>query len=222
MTALNIENARFNMIEQQIRPCDVIDPVILSTFFQLKRETFVGNMYQSLAFADTCLPLNEVSHMWTPSLEGRILQALAIKPTDRILEIGTGSGYLTACLAALGQSVLSIEHDSSLATVAQTRLVHMNNVQVQVATVPVAGADEYAEQGPFDVIVFGAAVPYLADFWQQQLTLGGRLIATVGSAPNMLVTRVERLDAVYYRTEGLFETEMEMLHSSVAQPAFVF
>lgn len=200
---MNPEQARFNMIEQQIRPWDVLDPVVLNLLKQVPREDFVPARYAGLAFADLEIPLGHGEHMLSPKLEARIVQALALKKTDRVLEIGTGSGYLTALLARLAKHVTSVEMIAEFSHQAAQRLAANGTTNVTLETGDAAAG--WGDQR-FDVIVLGGSMPLPPTNWQQQLAAGGRLFAVVGEAPVMEATLTHCLDEQKFRSETLFET----------------
>ena len=182
----DIERARFNMVEQQIRTWEVLDPEVLELLFTVKREAFVPEAYRSLAFADLELPLSENGArgqaMWTPKMEARVLQVLSLEPGERILEVGTGSGYFTALLAARGARVTSVELDPGRAAQARAKLARQGVTGVTVETGD--GARGYGRE-TYDVIVLTGSTPVLADGFAAQLAPGGRLFAVVGEAPVM-------------------------------------
>jgi len=215
-----LESARFNMIEQQIRPWDVLDQSVLKVMADIPRERFVAPEQQSLAFMDIEVPLAHGETMMSPKLEGRLLQALDIKPTDVAFEIGTGSGYLTACLASLGSSVFSIEIHEDLHQQAKTNLQSM---AIKNATLwkGDAGHGWKLAPGNYDVIAVTGSIPEYDPCFEQQLKLGGRLFLDVGTAPvmtAMLITRVS--DTAFSRTR-LFETDLKALVGREKKQQFV-
>lgn len=187
---MDFEKARFNMVEQQIRPWDVLDVSILDLLFKVKREQFVPEKQRQLAFVDTQLPLPNGSTMLEPKVEARLVQDLAIKPTDRILEVGTGSGYLTALLAAVGKEVISIEIDPAIKAQAEKNLnaAGVDNVTLLEGN-GIAGA---ADKGPFDVILVGGSLPVVPEVLKQQLAIGGRMAVIVGQEPVMRALIIKR------------------------------
>ncbi len=201
---MNIEQARFNMIAQQIRPWDVLDQGVLDLLEQVRREAFVPTAWRELAFADTEIPLGHDEVMMTPKMEARILQELAIRPEDRILEVGTGSGYLTALLAASGGHVTSIDIHPDFTAQAQARLLACDITNVSLVTGDAALG--WASQTPWQAIVLTGSTPVLPDTFLQQLAIGGRLFAIVGDAPAMQAQRITRTTEQSWRTETLFET----------------
>ncbi len=178
---IDIERARFNMVEQQIRPWDVLDQQVLDLLFAVRREDFVPPQYRSLAFVDMEIPLGDGETMLAPKLEARMLQELAVKPADRILEVGTGSGYMTALLAKRGAHVTSVEIVPAFSAAAAATLnAHgIANVTLEVGD----AARGWMKHAPYDVIVLTGSVPVLADEFQHSLKPGGRLLAVVGEAP---------------------------------------
>jgi|APFre7841882724_1041349.scaffolds.fasta_scaffold24685_5 protein-L-isoaspartate(D-aspartate) O-methyltransferase len=218
----HLAKARFNMIHQQVRPWGVLDDRALGALEEVPRERFVPDAYVGLAYADCEPPLGNGQVMLPPKVVGRLLQALAVQPGDRALEIGTGSGYVSACLAHLGARVLSLEIDPDLAAAAQARLAAQGFGQVQVRC-----ADALAgrvEGGPFDVIAVTGSLPDPSALTglQQQLTLGGRLFAVIGEAPAMHAVLVTRESATDYRREPLFETCVEALTNAAVPARFAF
>lgn len=219
---VRLAQAHFNMIHQQIRPWGVLDDRALEALEVVQRERFVPDAYAGLAYADCEPPLGKGQSMLPPKVVGRLLQALAVQPGDRALEIGTGSGYVSACLAQLGARVLTLEIDPDLATTAQARLADQGFGQVQVRCAD--GLAGRIEGGPFDVIAVTASLPDAAALTalQQQLTLGGRLFAVVGEAPTMHAVLITRDGATDYRREALFETCIAALTNATAPQGFVF
>jgi protein-L-isoaspartate(D-aspartate) O-methyltransferase len=217
-----LAQARFNMIHQQVRPWAVLDDKVLDALTQLARERFVPDAYLSLAYADIEIPIGDGQHMLSPKLVGRLLQAVAVKPGDRALEIGAGTGFVSACLAHLGARVVSLEIDPGLAAVARERLsaLGIGGVEVRVAD----GLAGRIEGGPFNVIVVTGSLPSEDSLTgvRQQLTLNGRLFAVVGEAPAMAALLITRVGAADYRRESLFETCIDPLANAVEPERFVF
>jgi protein-L-isoaspartate(D-aspartate) O-methyltransferase len=219
---LHLAQAHFNMIRQQVRPWGVLDDRALDAMEAVARERFVPDGYLGLAYADCEIPMGKGQFMLPPKVVGRLLQALAVRPGDRCLEIGTGSGYVSACLAQLGARVLSLEIDPDLAAAAQARLADQGFGQVQVRRAD--GLAGRVEGSPFDVIAVTGSLPdasALTDL-QQQLTLGGRLFAVVGEAPVMHAVLITRDGAAAYRREALFETCIEALANAAEPQRFAF
>ena len=217
---MNIEQARFNMIEQQIRPWEVLDPAVLDLLFVVKREDFVPAAYRNLAFADMEIPIGSGQVMLAPRVEARLLQELGIKKTDKVLEIGTGSGYMAALLAARSEHVVSVEARPEIAEFARQNLERAGvaNVSVEVGN----GANGWPARGPYDVIVVSGSLPALPDALLKQLRLGGRLAAIVGTAPVMEAQLVTCSAEGVYNTVNLFETVVPALDGAEAKPGFSF
>jgi len=215
---MDTELARFNMIEQQVRPWDVLDQRVLDVMGAVPREVFVPEKYRSLAFADTNIPLGHGQVMMTPNVEGRLLQALDITPADSILEIGTGSGYLTACLARLGRQVTSIEIFPDLSTAAGTRLAEhgIPNVTLQQGD----AADGIDSGMHYDVIAVTASVPVNREQFHSSLTIGGRLFLILGRPPVMEAVLVTRTGKVAWTRESLFETALPPLVNAATTGQF--
>lgn len=212
---MDFERARFNMIEQQIRTWEVLDQKVLDLMASMPREDFVPAAYRELAFADMSVPLDHGQVMMAPRLEARMLQALEIAPGDRVLEVGTGSGYVTALLASLGGHVISVEIHDSLARDARAKLdAHgIDNVTLHTAD----GCRGRREDAPYDVIAVTGSLPVLDEDFQEQLGVGGRLFVIVGEAPAMQALLVRRVSESQWATEGLFETVLPALEG-VEQP----
>lgn len=226
MTATGLsdtELARFNMIEQQIRPWLVQDHNVLQALFDVRRERFVPPRMRALAFSDVELPLvvNGVdTHetMLTPKVEARLIQELQLKPTDCVLEIGTGSGYQAALLARLAQQVTSTEIDSRIAAFGSENLSRnqIDNVKVEIG-------DAHAGWGTaeYDAILLTGSVPTVPDALKYQLSIGGRMVVVVGTQPIMTACRITRTSAASFDTEGVFDTVIKPLRGT-AVPQFKF
>ena len=217
---MNIEQARFNMIEQQIRPWDVLDPQVLDLLFVVKREDFVPAAYRNLAFADMEIPLGCGQVMLAPRVEARLLQELGVKKTDRVLEIGTGSGYMAALLAARAEHVVTVENRPELAETAKQNLARAGiaNVSVELGD----GSAGWPQQGAYDVIVVSASVPALPEGMLKQLRLGGRLAVIVGEAPVMEAQLLTCTADGVFNTVNLFETVIPALDGVSAKDSFSF
>jgi protein-L-isoaspartate(D-aspartate) O-methyltransferase len=197
---MDLNQARFNMIEQQIRPWEVLDPQVLELLNVVRREDFVPLAHKALAFVDMEIPLGKAPNqvMLAPRVQARLLQDLAVKKTDKVLEIGTGSGFMAALLAHQAASVLTLESDAALAAQAQTNL---QNADVTNATVRHAdGSQGAAADGPFDVILLSGSVAEVPAALLQQLKVGGRLAAIVGDEPMMRATVVTRTSDSQFST----------------------
>ncbi|WP_371324073.1 protein-L-isoaspartate O-methyltransferase [Dechloromonas sp. ZY10] len=217
---MNTEQARFNMIEQQIRPWEVLDPRVLDLLFVVKREDFVPAAHRNLAFADMELPLAAGQVMLAPKMEAKLLQELAIKKGDKVLEIGTGSGYMAALLAAHADHVVTVESRPELADMARANLERAGIANVSVETGD--GANGWAARGPYDAIVLSGAVPAIPASILKQLRVGGRLAAVVGSAPVMEAQLVTCTGEGVFNTVNLFETVIPSLDGFAAAESFSF
>ena len=217
---MNIEQARFNMIEQQIRPWEVLDPQVLDLLFVVKREDFVPVAYRNLAFADMEIPIGQGQVMLAPRVEARFLQELGIKKTDKVLEIGTGSGYMAALLAARAEHVVTVECRAELAEFARENLnkAGVSNVTIENG----CGAQGWAARGPYDAIVVSASLPVVPEVLLKQLRVGGRLAIVVGEAPVMEAQLITCTGEGLYQTVNLFETVIPALDGVSAKPSFAF
>ena len=217
---MNLEQTRFNMVEQQIRTWDVLDDSVLELLYRIRREEFVPAAYRSLAFVDMEIPLGHGQFMLEPKMEARILQELHVKKTDKILEVGSGSGYLTALLAEKGAHVYSVEIVPELKTMAEINLqAHdINNVTLELGD----AASGWPKHEPYDVIVLTASTPVLPEAFQKSLKPGGRLIAVVGVEPVMEVLLVTCIAPDVYNTTQLFETCIAPLTNAHQSERFIF
>ncbi len=215
----DLESARRQMIEQQIRAWEVLNPGVLDVFDQVPREEFVPARYRELAFADMQIPLGHGQRMLSPQLEGRILQALGILNGDRVLEVGTGSGFFAACLSRLAHKVHSLEIFPDLAEAASQRLLRLGYVNVQVET---ADALSLAGDSAFDAIALTGSLPVYDARFERSLTIGGRLFAVVGTGPVMEARLITRIAADAWFSETLFETEVAPLIHAARPPRFEF
>lgn len=224
VATLNTEKARFNMIEQQIRPWNVLDPAVLSLLSVVKREDFVPAELKDLAFADIEIPIgakgNASQAMLAPKVEARMLQELGIRNTDKVLEIGTGTGYMAALLAAKAEYVHTVEIDPGLAEIARGNLRRAGVANVSVETGN--GVQGWVKDAPYDVIVLSGSVPVLPETLLQQLKIGGRLVAVVGDAPAMQLQLVTRTDESAFYTTNVFETVVAPLSHAAQTNKFVF
>lgn len=218
---MDFAQARSNMVEQQIRPWDVLDMRVLDVMEALPRERFVPEGREGLAYADTEIPLGGGEFMLAPKVIGRLLQALAPRHSNTALEIGTGSGYVTACLAGLAAQVDSVERVDAFRLAARSRLdaLGIDNAHLRTATV----TPEWSPPGRrYDVISCNGAMAEYDPFLQSRLSLGGRLFVVVGTPPVMEALLIIRVAEDSYRTEKLFETELKPLAGFEPKPAFVF
>jgi len=216
----NMREARFNMIEQQIRTWEVLDPVVLALLNEVPRENFVAESQVGLAFADIELPIGHDQTMLSPKLEGRILQALAIKKSDKVLLVGTGSGYLTALIAKLAAHVHAVEIVPALSELAKMRLQQQNihNVTLHIGDAAIG----FEEAAPYDVIVFTGSMQLRPTAAEQMLNIGGRLFAVIGEMPIMQATLTQRIGQEAFRHETLFETCLPLLVNAPQATKFQF
>lgn len=221
--ATHTEKARFNMVEQQIRPWDVLDPAVLELLFKVKREDFVPAAYQSLAFADIEIPLGHGQNMMTPKMEARIVQELELSGSERVLDVGTGSGYLAALLASKTRHVTTVELHADLLDAARARLARAGITNVTLTQGDAAQAQATAiGSDPFDVIVIGGSLPVLPPRFLDLLAPRGRLFAVLGDAPVMTGCLYEKdAGGTLTRTE-LFETVLTPLANCLEPARFHF
>lgn len=214
----NAEFARNNMIEQQIRPWDVLDQRVLELLRKVKREQFVPPARQAMAFVDIEIPLGHGASMWQPKMEARVLQALKVRGGDHVLEIGTGSGYLAALLSRLATEVTTVEIVPELHAFAEKNLEanHCGNVTAEL------GDGARGWPGTYDVIVLTGSVPVLPDEIKHSLRTGGRLFAVVGDAPAMQARLITNEGGGVFRTDSLFETNITPLQNALQPDRFKF
>jgi protein-L-isoaspartate(D-aspartate) O-methyltransferase len=217
---MNIERARFNMIEQQIRPWEVLDDSVLQLLAVVKREDFVPTAYKALAFVDTEVPLPEGECMLAPKVEARLLQELKVARHEKVLEIGAGSGYMAALLAHKAQQVHTMEARPALAALAQQNLrrAGVHNVKVHAAD----GAKGLPSEAPFDAILLSGSVADVPPALLQQLKVGGRLAAIVGLEPVMRAVLVTRTGDATFERKELFDTVAPRLHGFAEPSRFKF
>ncbi len=220
MTNLNIEQARFNMVEQQIRPWNVTDDAILNAMSKVPREDFVPTQYRNLAFSDNETPIGFNQFMMNPKIEARLLQALNIKPNETVLEIGTGSGYLTALLASLARHVISIEIVPELKEQAEAKLKAHGIVNVTCESGD--ACEGWPQNGPYDVIVVTGSIPMMSHSLKESLNIGGRLFVVVGEGPAMSAQLIHCTGKNQFSQESLFETELAPLSNLPHIDKFVF
>ena len=215
------DTAREQMVNQQVRAWDVLDPRVLDVLRRLPRERFVPEAYREMAFADAEIPLPHHEHMLSPKIVGRILQALDLSATDSVLEIGTGSGFLTAALAMQAARVRSIDRHGDFISAARARIaaLGLGAVELQEGDALTPSA---LGSGSFDAIVLTASLPMYDDRFQQRLALGGRMFVVVGSAPIMEARLVRRVSANEFTQQALFETVIAPLVGAVAPQPFKF
>lgn len=217
---MNVEQARFNMIEQQIRPWDVLDAGVLSLLAIVKREDFVPAAYRALAFVDTEVPLGDGQSMLFPRVEARLLQDAHLHRHETVLEVGTGSGFMAALMSHKARSVITLERRGHLAKLA---VEHLRRAGVSNVTVrEMDGSGGLPAEAPFDVIMLSGSVPEVPQTLLDQLKPGGRLLAIVGDEPMMRAVRVTRLGERSFKTEELFDTVAPRLDGFAERGAFRF
>lgn len=220
---MDFEKARFNMVEQQVRPWDVLNPRVLEVISEIPRENFTPEEYKNLAYVDTRIPVGSYENhpcvMINPNINGRILQALNVQEDDLVLEIGTGSGYLTACLAKLGRHVDSVDINEELTAMAEKNLQSLNIHNVNLTT---GDASKTWEQKQFyDVIAISAAMHNIPASYKKMLKVGGRMFVVTGEAPVMTAHLVTRTGKDTWDVQDLFETSIEPMIETV-KPEFEF
>ena len=218
MNQLNVEQARFNMIEQQIRPWDVLDPQVLEVLSAMPREAFVPAAHRALAFSDISIPLGHDQYMMAPRVEGRMLQSLTIGAEDSILEIGTGSGYMTACLARLGGQVTSVDLFPDFVEQADAKLVAHGIANARLSVRDAARGWDHRDR--FDVIAVTGSLPVLHEGFHESLHIGGRMFVVTGNPPIMEALLITRVSEREWITESLFETSLPPLVNAEAPNAF--
>lgn len=221
---MDIEKARFNMIEQQIRPWDVLDPDVLNLLHVVKREAFVPEAYKSLAFFDTEIPLPNGENMLAPKFEARMLEEAEVKKHENVLEIGAGSGYMAALLAHMARHVTTVEIDPEIKALAEKNLANygVTNVDVVLGN----GANGYAGSGnngaPYDLIIISGSMPELPQAFLDQLKVGGRVLAVIGKAPIMSAQKTTHEAENKFNTVKLFETNIKPLREIATAKRFKF
>lgn len=215
----DVESARHQMIEQQVRAWDVLDLNVLGAMQRVRREEFVPAAYRDIAFADMCVPLGHGQSMLAPKVEGRILQSLAIQGDDCVLEIGTGSGYFAACLGQLARTVRSIDlyADFTAAATATLRRTGAHNVSVETLD-----ALHLSDEGVYDCVAVTGSLPVYDARFERALAVGGRLFVVVGQGPIMEAQRITRAGQGEFVRESLFEVSIDPLVHAPEPPKFVF
>jgi protein-L-isoaspartate(D-aspartate) O-methyltransferase len=217
---MDIQIARTNMIKQQIRTSGIVDDNLLATLASVPREAFVPAPYYNMAYADMNIPLTHEQCMLSPTLEAKILQAVAIQPHERVLEIGTGTGYFTTLLAKLATHVVSVDYFEDFIEIANENIsqFQINNVSLHVGN----GSQGWEPHKNFDVIIITGALPFLPQAFEQQLTQGGRIFAVLGENPIMHAYLMQRINTQQLQMERLFETTLPPLLDAPKREAFVF
>lgn len=217
---MNFDQARFNMVEQQIRPWDVLDARVLEVFETVHREDFVPVRFRKLAFADLEIPLAQGQNMMRPKIEGRMLQAIGLKPDETVLEIGTGSGFVTACLSRLAKEVMSVDCHEEFLTEAKARLKDhaCENVELLQGDVMRGWQPELAH----DVVVVTGSVPAIPEIFRGWVNPGGRLFVICGESPAMQAMCLTRTGVSEWQEESLFETDLIRLVNSEQAAGFSF
>jgi len=213
---MNLDQARFFMVEQQIRPWDVLDPKILDQFLEIARHDFVAESQQALAYTDIELPIGHDETMMAPKIEARLLQAVDIDETDTVLEVGTGSGFLTAIMANQAESVATVELHTDLQETAKTRLENFKNIEFHTGD----ASHNWNDAKSYDVIVLTGSVSEIPQAYKEKLNLGGRLAVVVGQSPAMVAQVLTRISESEWETETLFETDLKPLTNAEAKPSF--
>ena len=217
---MNLEQARINMVEQQIRTWEVLDQDVLDLLYVVPREEFVPPQHRALAFSDLEIPIGEGERMWQPKLEARVLQELNVRKTDRVLEVGTGSGYFTALLSHRAAQVVSVEIKPALAALGSASLEHhgADNLTLEVGD----AARGWPARAPYDVIVLTGSTPVLPAAFLEQLAPGGRLFAVVGEPPVMTARLVAAAAPGAWHSIDLFETMLRPLANAERASSFRF
>ena len=217
---MNFDQARFNMVEQQIRPWEVLDGRVLSLLETIQREDFVPVRYRKLAFADVAVPLAAGQVMMRPKIEARMLQALDLREDETVLEIGTGSGFITACLAALSKRVVSVELHEELHREARARLDDVGTRNAELFAGDVMGG--WQPEQAHDVVVVTGSVHEVPQQFLGWVNPGGRMFVIRGESPAMEATLMTRQDVTEWTVESLFETDLPPLENSAKEAEFEF
>ncbi len=217
---MNFEQARFNMVEQQVRPWEVLDPRVLELLEKTHREDFVPVRYRKMAFADFAVPLDHDQSMMKPVVEGRLLQSLELKEDETVLEIGTGSGFITACLAQMAKRVVSVDIHEQFTTETEAKLKDkdIQNVELETGDAMSGWQPEQAH----DVLVVTGSVEDVPDHFRGWVNPGGRMFVVCGDSPAMEAKLLTKLNATEWREESLFETDLPRLINAGKAPEFEF
>ena len=218
--SMNFEQARFNMVEQQVRPWEVLDERVLTLLEKTHREDFVPVRYRKMAFTDMAIPLDHGQSMMKPVVEGRLLQALELKPNETALEIGTGSGFITACLSRMAKHVISVDLYEQFTNEVAAKLKEKGiaNVELETGNVMAGWQPEQAH----DVLVVTGSVPSIPDHFRGWVNPGGRIFVVCGDEPAMEAMLLTKLSATEWREESLFETDLARLIGAERAPEFEF
>ncbi len=218
--SMNFEQARFNMVEQQVRPWEVLDERVLALLEKIHREDFVPVRYRKMAFTDMAIPLDHGQSMMKPVVEGRLLQALELKPDETALEIGTGSGFITACLSRMAKQVISVDLYEQFTNEVAAKLKEkgISNVELETGNVMAGWQPEQAH----DVLVVTGSVPSIPDHFRGWVNPGGRIFVVCGDEPAMEAMLLTKLSATEWREESLFETDLARLIGAERAPEFEF
>lgn len=218
--SMDFDQARFNMVEQQIRPWEVLDERVLELLEKTHREDFVPVRYRKMAFSDIAIPLDHDQTMMKPVVEGRLLQALEVKPDETVLEIGSGSGFITACLAQLAKHVVSVDLYEQFTNEVAAKLKEKNihNVELETGNVMTGWQPELAH----DLLVVNGSVPSIPDHFRGWVNPGGRIFIVCGEEPAMEAMLLTKLNATDWREESLFETNLPRLIGAESPPEFEF
>lgn len=218
--SMNFEQARFNMVEQQVRPWEVLDERVLALLEKTHREDFVPVRYRKMAFTDMAIPLDHGQSMMKPVIEGRLLQALELKPDETALEIGTGSGFITACLSRMAKQVISVDLYEQFTNEVAAKLKEkgISNVELETGNVMTGWQPEQAH----DVLVVTGSVPSIPDHFRGWVNPGGRIFVVCGDEPAMEAMLLTKLSATEWREESLFETDLARLIGAERAPEFEF
>jgi len=217
---MNFEEARFNMVEQQVRPWDVLNPDVLAVMSEVPRENFVPTQYKNMAYCDYGVPIGNNQEMLKPVLVGRLLQALNIKSNEIVLEVGTGTGYLTACLAKLAAYVYSVDINGDFLPQAQRNLtsLEIDNVTLETGD----ASTGWAERPEYDVIVITGSMPKVSENYKNSLEIGGRMFVVCGTSPAMHATLITRVSADNWSEESILETDLAPLDNTTKKAEFEF
>jgi protein-L-isoaspartate(D-aspartate) O-methyltransferase len=217
---MNFDQARFNMVEQQVRPWEVLDESVLNLLEKSHREDFVPLRYRKMAFADLAIPLDHGQCMMKPVIEGRLLQSLGLQADETVLEVGTGSGFITACLAQMAKRVVTVDIFEQFTSEAKAKLKEQKIKNVECETGDVMGG--WQPEQAHDVVVVTGSVPSIPEHFRGWVNPGGRLFIVCGESPAMEAKLLTRLNATDWREESLFETDLARLINAEKAPQFEF